>query len=88
MHKITPKQQKIIKIFLVKKKMQSSQAHREIIKTGEDASLVTVKRALSEMAEEKILELIKQIKSANFNATPSKFKCEYCDFNSICRFRQ
>jgi len=57
MHKITPKQQKIIKIFLVKKKMQSSQAHREIIKTGEDASLVTVKRALSEMAEEKILEV-------------------------------
>ena len=41
-----------------------------------------------EKQKEKILALIKQIKSVNFNATPSKFKCEYCDFNSICRFRQ
>jgi len=54
--------------------------NKEVLFLGTDAEI--------EKQKEKILELIKQIKSANFNATPSKFKCEYCDFNSICRFRQ
>jgi len=38
--------------------------------------------------KEKILNLISEIKSANFNAIPNKFKCKYCDFKSICRFQQ
>lgn len=66
MHKITPKQQKIIKIFLAKKKMQSGEAHQEMIKAGEDASLVTIKRALSEMAEEEILTVSGSGRSTNY----------------------
>ena len=57
MNKITQKQQNIVQIFLIKGKMQSSQVHKEIIKNGEDTSLVTTKRALSEMAKEGILEV-------------------------------
>ena len=37
--------------------------------------------------KEKMLELILQIKTKNFNATPSKFKCQYCDFKNICSFK-
>jgi len=36
----------------------------------------------------KILDLINKIKAKNFTATPSQFKCKFCDFNSICRFQQ
>ncbi|MBU4482080.1 ATP-dependent helicase [Patescibacteria group bacterium] len=41
-----------------------------------------------ETQKNKILDLIEQIKKADFEATPSKYKCQYCDFNSICRFQQ
>lgn len=43
MYKLTTKQQKIIEIFLRKGKKQSSELHKELAKTGEDISLVTVK---------------------------------------------
>jgi len=51
MYKLTGKQQKIIDIFLKKGKIQSSELHNELISSGEDISLVTIKRALSELAE-------------------------------------
>lgn len=57
MHKSNTKQQKIIKIFLEKGRMQSSQLHEEFRNSGEDISLITVKRALSEMTERGILEV-------------------------------
>ncbi|MDY0302855.1 MAG: Fic family protein [Candidatus Moranbacteria bacterium] len=57
MHKLKIKQQKIIKIFLEKGRMQSSQLHEELRNSGEDISLVTVKRALSELTEKGILEV-------------------------------
>ena len=57
MHKITAKKQKIIEIFLKRGKMQSSELHKELLTSGEDVSLVTVKRALSELNEEGILEM-------------------------------
>jgi len=47
MNKLTSKQQNIPQIFLAKGKMQSSQAHKEIIQGGGDISLITVKRSLS-----------------------------------------
>ncbi|MFH1111969.1 MAG: Fic family protein [Patescibacteria group bacterium] len=50
MIKLTTKQQKIATIILEKGKIQSSALHAEMIKQGEDISLVTIKRALSEMA--------------------------------------
>lgn len=55
MTKISQKQQKIISIILEKGLSQSSDIHEEMVKIGEEISLVTIKRALSEMAEEKIL---------------------------------
>ena len=57
MHKITAKKQKIIEIFLKRGKMQSSELHKELLTSGEDVSLVTVKRALSELNEEGVLEM-------------------------------
>ena len=57
MNKLTQKQQNIIQIFLINGKMQSSQVHKAIIKNGEDTSLVTIKRTLSGMTKEGILEV-------------------------------
>lgn len=57
MHKLTKKQQQIIEILLKKGKIQSSELHTGLKDTGEDMSLVTVKRALSELSEDGILEM-------------------------------
>lgn len=57
MDKLTIKQQKIVQIFLEKGKMKSSEVYKEIMKTGQDVSLVTIKRALAEMARKGILEV-------------------------------
>ena len=54
---ISPRQQKIIAIFLEKGPLQSSQVREEAAKKGEDVSLVTMKRALSEMTARGILVL-------------------------------
>lgn len=71
MLKPTAKQQKIIGIFLAKGKMQSSELHHELIKTGEDISLVTVKRALSELTEKSILEVFGLGRSTKYNLSIS-----------------
>ena len=57
MIKISQKQQKIIGIFLERGVISSSDAHDAILKMGEDFSLVTIKRTLSEMVSEKLLEI-------------------------------
>lgn len=57
MSKTSLRQQKFIQIFLEHGKMQSSGVHKEILKTGEDISLVTIKRLLSEMTKEEILKV-------------------------------
>ncbi len=67
MNKLTSKQQHILQIFLANGKMQSSQTHKEIIKNGENISLVTTKRALSEMAKEGILEVSGSSRSTTYN---------------------
>jgi len=53
--KLNQKQQKIALIVLKNGKMQSSAIYHELIRLGEKASLVTVKRALSEMANNNVL---------------------------------
>lgn len=53
--KFSPKQQKIIFLLIQKGVLQSSAIHAEMLKSGEDISLVTVKRALSELAEKGII---------------------------------
>jgi len=56
MTNITLRQQNIIKIMLRKGKLQSSAIHQELISSGESISLVSIKRALSEMVKNKLLE--------------------------------
>jgi len=65
--KLTPKQQKIIGIFLKKETMQSSGVHAEIVTSGEDVSLVTIKRALSKLAEDGILISVGSGRSAGYS---------------------
>jgi len=55
MKKISPKQQKIIGIFVKEGVISSSEAHDAVLKMGEDISLVTVKRTLSEMTKAGII---------------------------------
>lgn len=69
MIKISQKQQKIITIILEKGASQSSSIHKELIKAGEDISLVTIKRALSEMIDRGLLAAIGSGRSLNYEAT-------------------
>ncbi len=57
MTKISPKQQKVIGIFIERGTLSSSEAYDAILKMGEDVSLVTIKRTLSEMVSEKFLDI-------------------------------
>ncbi|MFH1456728.1 MAG: PD-(D/E)XK nuclease family protein [Patescibacteria group bacterium] len=41
-----------------------------------------------EKQREKIFKLIEKIKTGDFNATPSRFTCSYCDFKNICKFKE
>lgn len=52
---ISLRQQKIIKIILKMGKLQSSAIHQEILNSGETISLVSIKRALSDMAKSGLL---------------------------------
>ncbi len=38
--------------------------------------------------KEKMLALIGQIVSEDYTASPSQFNCRYCDFRSICKYRE
>jgi len=67
---LSPKQQKIINLFLEKGKMRSSDAHTGIKASGENVSLVTVKRALSELAEGGFLTTIGSGRSTGYELSP------------------
>ncbi|KKT71822.1 MAG: hypothetical protein UX09_C0011G0017 [Candidatus Uhrbacteria bacterium GW2011_GWE2_45_35] len=56
MLKLNKKQQKILEIFLKKDQLSSSQVHSELTILKEEGSLVTIKRALSEMARLNLLK--------------------------------
>ncbi|MEI6288367.1 MAG: Fic family protein [bacterium] len=55
MTKIEQKQQKIIKLMLGGGILSSSNIHQELIKIGEDVSLVTVKRILTQIVKDGLL---------------------------------
>jgi Fic family protein len=55
MDEISPKEQKILRLFLKKSELRSSEAHRELFNSGDKVSLVTVKRTLTEMADKGLL---------------------------------
>ena len=67
MYKITQKQQKIVKIFLVKGSMRSSEVHQEIISLEENISLITIKRTLSELTKNGILEMTGMGRSTSYS---------------------
>lgn len=67
MIKLNKKQQKIIAIFLKKETIRSSEAHAELVKSGENVSLVTVKRTLSKLAEAGILTAVGSGRSAAYS---------------------
>ena len=55
MSKISKKQQVILTIFLKNVSLSSSQAHGELLRAGEELSLVTVKRDLSGLVSQMLL---------------------------------
>src|SRR3989338_2740806 len=55
MDKISSKHKKFLNIILEKGEAKSSDIHAELVRAGEDLSLVTVKRMLSEMVEAELL---------------------------------
>ncbi len=67
MIKLTLKQQKITSFFLQKGTARSSEVHAEIVKSGEKVSLVTIKRALSQLAEGGILFAVGSGRSAGYS---------------------
>lgn len=52
---IDKKEMKIVEVFLEQGELQSSAVHEKLLKKGEDVSLVTVKRALSQMVKRGVL---------------------------------
>lgn len=67
MIKITSKQQNILKIFMENASLQSSQVHEKILAQGDDLSLVSVKRILSEMAEIGLLTVTGSGRSTSYS---------------------
>lgn len=54
---ISKKEQQILSILLKKGSSQSSEIHEELTRMGEDVSLVTIKRTLSEMATKGLVDV-------------------------------
>ncbi len=70
MIKISQKHQKIVDIFLEKGILQSSDVYAHILRLGEKMSLVTVKRALSELTREGVLKASGTGRSTSYAITP------------------
>ncbi|MDO8663682.1 MAG: Fic family protein [Candidatus Wildermuthbacteria bacterium] len=70
MDRLSQKQQKIISIIFERGVMQSSGIYSEMVKLGEDISLVTIKRTLSEMADEGILISAGSGRATSYNISP------------------
>jgi Fic family protein len=64
--KLTPKQQEILALFLQKGALQSSEVRAGLVKSGEEVSLVTVKRMLSKLVKDGILIAIGSGRSAGY----------------------
>lgn len=84
MIKLSQKHQKIIGIFLEFGTMQSSAVFTELVKLGEDISLVTVKRALSEMVGQGFLVSTGLGRSTGYNITALGRMLANVDANKYC----
>ncbi|MGB0757247.1 MAG: ATP-dependent helicase [Patescibacteria group bacterium] len=54
---------------------------------GKRVSFVGSDKQLEKLQKD-VVETIEKILSGNFEPTPSKFTCTYCDFNAICDYSQ
>ncbi|MBU4368247.1 hypothetical protein KJ575_00810, partial [Patescibacteria group bacterium] len=66
---LNEKQKKILFVILENGVMPSSNVHATLLKSGEKISLVTVKRALSEMAESELLAVFGSGPSTSYGAS-------------------
>lgn len=69
MIKITSKQQNILEIFMENGTLQSSEVHEKILAQGDNLSLVSVKRILSEMAELGLLIITGSGRSTSYSVS-------------------
>lgn len=67
MIEITKKEQKISELFLKKDSLQSSEVYEALQSTGEDISLVTIKRTLSELTAKGILKVSGSGRSTSYS---------------------
>ena len=92
MTKLTTKQQKIIALIIEKGEIQSSAVRGEMLKSGENISLVTIKRALSDLARKKILNASGVGRSTSYTlATTGRVFADidakiYCDIEPDKRY--
>ncbi|MDP2708511.1 MAG: Fic family protein [bacterium] len=84
MIKLSPREQKIIGIFFKTEKMRSSGIYDALVKSGEKISLVTVKRALSKLAEEKILTAAGFGRSLAYSISPAGRVLAEVDAHAYC----
>ncbi|MDO8592464.1 MAG: Fic family protein [bacterium] len=84
MDKLNKKQQNLIVIFLKKETIRSSEVHAELVKSGDNVSLVTVKRALSKLAEAGILTTSGSGRSASYNLSPAGRILAEVDAHEYC----
>ncbi len=69
MVELSQKQQKILSIVMVSGTLSSSDVHAEMARTGEDISLVTVKRALSKMSGQGVLAVTGSGRATSYEIT-------------------
>ena len=77
--KLNQKQQKIVTIVTGKGNIQSSALYEELLKSGEDISLVTVKRALSEMVKMGVLVANGSGRSINYSLSANSSLFSFVD---------
>lgn len=56
------------------------------IESGEKLSFLS-SESEKDKIKEKITGMVEEIKKSDFPATPSEYKCKFCDFKDICEFR-
>src|SRR3989338_3897416 len=66
---LSQRQNKIIEIILKRKEARSSDVHADLVTTGEDVSLVTVKRLLSSFASTGVLEVTSSGRSTSYRVS-------------------
>ena len=70
MTKISLEQQIILSIFIEKEQLSSSEVHGELTARGNDVSLITVKRTLSEMKDTNLIEILGAGRSVKYKISP------------------